>query len=122
MHPEKRVVRRRTTRRHELNLAELLARPSPCELVGNRWFVAGLRWTIWFPMSTEPSTPTPEPEGPQAPGLVVERKTGESVVIGDDVEIKLLGMKGDQARIGVLVPEGVTVVRSEARRATSRDS
>jgi carbon storage regulator len=67
-------------------------------------------------MSTEQATPTPEP------GLVVERKTGESVVIGDDVEIKLLGVKGDQAQIGVLVPEGVTVVRSEARRATSRDS
>jgi carbon storage regulator len=70
-------------------------------------------------MSTESSTPTPERQGLD---LVVERKTGESVVIGDEIEIKLVGVKGDRARIGVLAPEGVTVVRSEDHRSAPRDS
>jgi carbon storage regulator CsrA len=90
--------------------------------VRDRWFTAGLHRRISLPMSTESSTPEPEPEDRQGLELVVERKTGESVVIGEEIEIKLVRVRGDRAHIGVQAPEGVPIVRSEVHRAASRDS
>jgi carbon storage regulator len=41
------------------------------------------------------------------------RKLGESIKIGDDIEVKLLSTKGDQARIGINAPDDVDIWREE---------
>jgi len=45
--------------------------------------------------------------------LILTRKVGESLVIGDDVSIIVLGVKGNQVRIGVDAPKSVSVHREE---------
>jgi carbon storage regulator (csrA) len=45
--------------------------------------------------------------------LILTRKVGESLVIGDDVSIVVLGVKGNQVRIGVDAPKSVSVHREE---------
>jgi carbon storage regulator len=48
--------------------------------------------------------------------LILTRKLGESILIGDDIKITILGMKGRQIRIGVEAAAGVTVHREEVYR------
>ncbi len=45
--------------------------------------------------------------------LVLIRKVGESVYIGDGVRIIILGKKGKRIRMGILAPKEVAVYRSE---------
>ena len=45
--------------------------------------------------------------------LILTRRIGETVVIGDDVDITVLGVKGNQVRIGVNAPKEVSVHREE---------
>jgi carbon storage regulator len=45
--------------------------------------------------------------------LVLSRKLGESIRIGDDVVLKVVGMRGGQVRLGIEAPPTVPVVRSE---------
>lgn len=45
--------------------------------------------------------------------LILTRKVGESLVIGDDVSIIVLGVKGNQVRIGIDAPKSVSVHREE---------
>ena len=45
--------------------------------------------------------------------LILTRRVGESLVIGDDVHITVLGVKGNQVRVGVNAPKTVTVHREE---------
>ena len=45
--------------------------------------------------------------------LVLTRRSGESLMIGDDVTMTVLGIKGDQVRIGVAAPKHVPVHRQE---------
>ncbi|MFT6625305.1 MAG: carbon storage regulator CsrA [Cycloclasticus sp.] len=45
--------------------------------------------------------------------LILTRKVGESLIIGDDVSIIVLGVKGNQVRIGVDAPQSVSVHREE---------
>jgi len=45
--------------------------------------------------------------------LVLSRRTGESVVIGDDVTITVLEVRGDVVRIGIDAPRSVAVHRAE---------
>lgn len=71
-------------------------------------------------MSTR-STPTPEPQDHPGSGLVVKQGAGDSVVIAGDIEIVLLGVKGDRAHFGVIAPDGVAIARGEVYRERSRD-
>ncbi|MCG2634897.1 MAG: carbon storage regulator CsrA [Gammaproteobacteria bacterium] len=48
--------------------------------------------------------------------LILTRKSGESVVIGDDIEITVLGVRGGQVRLGVTAPKEVKVHRDEVYR------
>ncbi|NCZ62569.1 MAG: carbon storage regulator CsrA, partial [Cellvibrionales bacterium] len=41
--------------------------------------------------------------------LILTRRVGESLIIGDDVTITVLGVKGNQVRIGVNAPRDVAV-------------
>ncbi|GAB4010179.1 carbon storage regulator CsrA [Nocardioides ultimimeridianus] len=45
--------------------------------------------------------------------LVLSRRVGESVVIGDDVTVTVLEVRGDVVRIGIDAPRSVTVHRAE---------
>jgi len=45
--------------------------------------------------------------------LILTRRVGESLIIGDDVVVNVLGTKGNQVRIGVDAPKEVSVHRSE---------
>ncbi len=45
--------------------------------------------------------------------LILTRRVGESLVIGDDVVVNILGVKGNQVRIGVDAPKEVSVHREE---------
>lgn len=45
--------------------------------------------------------------------LVLTRRIGENLIIGDDVTISVLGVKGNQVRIGIDAPKDVSVHREE---------
>lgn len=45
--------------------------------------------------------------------LILTRRSGETVHIGDDVLVTVLGVKGNQVRIGINAPRSVAVDREE---------
>jgi carbon storage regulator len=45
--------------------------------------------------------------------LILTRRVGESLVISDDMKVTVLGIKGNQIRIGVSAPRDVAVHREE---------
>ena len=45
--------------------------------------------------------------------LALSRKTNESIMIGNDVEITILEVKGDQVKIGINAPKKVPIYRKE---------
>lgn len=48
--------------------------------------------------------------------LILTRRIGESVIVGDDVTITILGVKGNQVRLGINAPKDVSVHREEIYR------
>lgn len=51
--------------------------------------------------------------------LVLTRKSEESIIIGDDVEVMVLGVSGDKVRIGITAPREVEVFRKEVKDSRS---
>jgi carbon storage regulator len=45
--------------------------------------------------------------------LILTRRVGETLMIGDDVTVTVLGVKGNQTRIGINAPKDVAVHREE---------
>ena len=45
--------------------------------------------------------------------LILTRRVGETLMIGNDVTVTILGIKGNQARIGIDAPKNVAVHREE---------
>lgn len=45
--------------------------------------------------------------------LILTRRISESIIVGDDVKITVLGVKGNQVRLGVDAPKTVSVHREE---------
>ena len=53
--------------------------------------------------------------------LILTRRVGETVVIGDDVTVTVLGVKGNQVRLGVNAPREVAVHREEIFERIKRE-
>ena len=54
--------------------------------------------------------------------LVLSRKQHQSLVIGENIKITILEVKGNQVRIGIDAPESITVHREEILNKTIKDS
>ena len=51
--------------------------------------------------------------------LVLSRKTGETIWIGEDVEFFISEVKGEQVKIGIRAPRKIDVIRGELRQDIS---
>lgn len=54
--------------------------------------------------------------------LILTRRVGETLMIGDSVTVTVLGVKGNQVRIGITAPRDVTVHREEIFQRINPDS
>jgi carbon storage regulator len=45
--------------------------------------------------------------------LVLTRKPGQSLLIGDGIEVKIIEVQGDQVRIGINAPKDISILRRE---------
>ncbi len=53
--------------------------------------------------------------------LVLTRKSNQSIMIGDDVEVSVLSVMGDKVRIGIQAPQNIPVFRTEIYLEIHRD-
>lgn len=53
--------------------------------------------------------------------LILTRRVGETVMIGDEVTITVLGVKGNQVRVGINAPKSVAVHREEIYERIKRE-
>jgi carbon storage regulator len=54
--------------------------------------------------------------------LVLTRKYGQKIMIGDDIVITVLESRGDSVRIGIEAPEGISIKRAEVYEAVSAEN
>lgn len=54
--------------------------------------------------------------------LVLTRKSGESLLLGDEIEIRIVRIDGDQVRIGIVAPRSVPIVRGELVEEVERET
>lgn len=54
--------------------------------------------------------------------LVLSRKKNESIMIGEQVEIKILAIEGEQIKLGIVAPKEVTIHRAEVFREIQRQN
>ena len=45
--------------------------------------------------------------------LVLRRKIGETVMIGNDIQVQVLGIEGDQVKLGFFAPKEIQILRQE---------
>lgn len=51
--------------------------------------------------------------------LVLSRKAGETIWIGEDIEIVISEVKGDQVKVGIRAPRNIDIIRGELRQDVS---
>lgn len=54
--------------------------------------------------------------------LVLTRKAGESIIIGDEIDLKIISVEGDQVKLGIDAPRSVKVYRSEIYKAIKEEN
>jgi carbon storage regulator len=54
--------------------------------------------------------------------LILTRRTGETLHIGEDVEVTVMAVNGSQVRIGIKAPRNVAVDREEIAERKQRDT
>ena len=55
-------------------------------------------------------------EGRPLKVLVLTRRTNQSVMIGDEIEVQILAVSGEKVRIGITAPQSIPVFREEVFR------
>ena len=53
--------------------------------------------------------------------LILTRRVGETLMIGDEVSVTILGVKGNQVRVGIQAPKSVAVHREEIYKRIQRE-
>ena len=53
--------------------------------------------------------------------LILTRRVGETIVIGEDIAVTILGVKGNQVRVGIAAPANVSVHREEIYERIQRE-
>ena len=53
--------------------------------------------------------------------LILTRRVGETIMVGEDVTLTVLGVKGNQVRIGINAPKNVAVHREEIYERIKRE-
>lgn len=53
--------------------------------------------------------------------LVLTRRKNEEIMIGDNVIVSIVDIRGDKVRLGIMAPRGIAVDRMEIRRAKERE-
>ncbi len=54
--------------------------------------------------------------------LILSRRSGESIHLGDDIVISILGIKGKQVKVGIDVPDEIPVYREEVFRKIQQEN
>ncbi len=54
--------------------------------------------------------------------LVLSRQRDETIMIGDDIEVTVVDIRGDKVRLGINAPKEISVHRKEASDATRREN
>ena len=54
--------------------------------------------------------------------LILARKLGERIVIGDQIEVSIVDIKGDQVKVGITAPREIKVYRQEVYEAIQREN
>ena len=54
--------------------------------------------------------------------LILARRSNESIMIGDSIEISVVDIKGDQVKLGIQAPREVKVFRTEVYRAIQEEN
>tara|TARA_R110001583_G_scaffold34551_3_gene115908 strand:- start:570 stop:752 length:183 start_codon:yes stop_codon:yes gene_type:complete len=54
--------------------------------------------------------------------LILTRRVGETLMVGDDVTVTVLGVKGNQVRIGINAPKDVSVHREEIYQRIQKEN
>jgi carbon storage regulator len=54
--------------------------------------------------------------------LILARRINESIIIGDQIEISIVDIKGDQAKLGIKAPKNVKVYRLEVYNAIQEEN
>ena len=54
--------------------------------------------------------------------LVLSRRTNESIIIGDNIEVKIVEVKGDHVKLGITAPRHIAVHRHEIYDAIKREN
>ena len=54
--------------------------------------------------------------------LALTRKKGESVIIGDNIEVVMLGIQGEQVKLGFVAPRSVSIYRKEVYEQIQKEN
>lgn len=54
--------------------------------------------------------------------LVLTRKTGETLMLGDDIQVKVISIDGDQVKIGIDAPKTLKIYRHEIFEAIQKEN
>jgi carbon storage regulator len=87
----------------------------PCSLFGWCFSVHALSLSASGPSSKE------QAQGQEERMLILTRRVGETIMIGGDVTVTVLGVKGNQVRVGVNAPRDVAVHREEIFERIKRE-
>ena len=54
--------------------------------------------------------------------LVVARKVGQTILLGEDIEVTVVGIRGDQVRLAIKAPRSVSIQRRDAIEEVQQDN